>query len=197
THASPIKTTTFYEARLDNRLFGIYFFQKPTKATSSALAALYIDENCPQSIAAIDHFLEMALRHKSDFPYRLDLYIGKGQDVTEETLLKKGFLKFNDHFVKIVANHFITAKSWGDFSKNVKLFFGFSIPEKIPSKKELQNTGICLTDSRGKTQAFSCFDFETIIGPRFIVDPDRDCILVPIRENFANGLIGNTKKQLS
>ncbi|WP_217997983.1 hypothetical protein, partial [Pseudomonas syringae group genomosp. 3] len=36
-----------------------------------------------------------------------------------------------------------------------------------------------------------------VIGPRFILNADRDCMLVAIRENFANGLIGNVKNQLS
>ncbi|MDR8013556.1 GNAT family N-acetyltransferase [Ectopseudomonas guguanensis] len=196
--ASPIKAaTSVYEARLDGRLFGVYFSQRPIKSTSSAVAALYIDESCPQSIAAIDHFLEMALRCRSGFSYRLDLYIGKGQDLTEETLLRKGFFKSSDHFVKIINDLFLDGKNWGRFANNIKSFCGFSVPEKLPSKKELQNTGICLTDSDGKVETFSWFDFETVIGPRFILNSDRDCVLVPIRENFANGLIGNVKNQLS
>lgn len=106
--ASPIKTEQkVYEARLDGFLFGVYFFHNPIKATGSAVAILYVDEECPQAIAAIDHFLEMALRHKSRFSYRLDLYIGKGQDLTEETLLKKGFFKSNNCFMKIIINMFL------------------------------------------------------------------------------------------
>lgn len=196
--ASPIKSAaSVYEARLDGRLFGVYFFQKPLRTTSVAVAALYIDESCPQSISAIDHFLEMALRYKSGFSYRLDLYIGKGQDLTEETLLKKGFFKSSDHFVKVISSVFLDGKGWIRFAKDVKSFCGFSIPEKLPSKKELQNTGVCLTDASNKVQVFSWFDFETVIGPRFILNADRDCMLVAIRENFANGLIGNVKNQLS
>lgn len=196
--ATPVKDpASVYEARLDGDLFGVYFFQKPIKTTNSALAALYIDESCPKSIAAIDHFLETALRYKSGFSYRLVLYIGKDQDLTEETLLKKGFFKSADHFVKIISNFFLDTKNWIRFAKDVKSFCGFSIPEKLPSKKELQNTGICFTDASNKLEVFSWFDFETIIGPRFIINSDRDCILVPIRENYANGLIGNVKNQLS
>ncbi|MDB6062579.1 MAG: hypothetical protein JWM78_2682 [Verrucomicrobiaceae bacterium] len=195
---SPTKdATSVYEARLDGSLFGIYFFQKPMKTTSSALAALYIDESCPKSTAAIDHFLETAFRYKSGFPYRLDLYIGKGQDSTEETLLKKGFFKSGNHFVKIISHIFLEAKSWPRFAKDVKSFCGFSIPEKLPAKKALQNTGIFFTDSSNKIQTFSWFDFETIVGPRFILNADRDCILVPIQENYADGLIGNVRNQLS
>lgn len=196
--ASPVKDeTSVYVARLDERLFGVYFSQKPIKTTCNALAALYVDENCSKSIAAIDHFLETALRHKSGFSYRLDLYIGKGQDLTEETLVKKGFLKTGDHFVKIICNSFLDSKSWTRFAKDIKSFCGFSVPEKLPSKKELLNTGICFTDSSNRFEVFSWFDFETVIGPRFIVNSDRGCILVPIRENYANGLIGNVKNQIS
>lgn len=195
---SPIKETAYvYEARLDETLFGVYFFHKPTKATNCAVAALYIDESYPQSIATIDHFLETALRYKSGFSYRLDLYIGRGQDLTGETLLKKGFFKTDNHFVKIIINQFLDTKNWGRFARDLKAFCGFSIPEKLPSKKELINTGVCFTDSNAQIEVFSWFDFESIISPRFIINPDRDCILVPIRENYANGLIGNVTNQLS
>jgi len=195
---SPVKeAVSVYEARLDGSLFGVYFFNKPTKGTHSALAALYVDENCPQSVAAIDHFLETALRYKSGFSYRLDLYIGKGQYITENTLKKKGFFKTGDHFVKVITSKFLYAKNWERFSKDLKAFCGFSIPEKLPSKKELINTGICIADNNSHVENFSWFDFESIIGPRFILSPDRDCIIVPIRENYANGLIGNVTKQQS
>ncbi|OWP47462.1 hypothetical protein CEG18_28610 [Pseudomonas nitroreducens] len=198
TPASPVRAaTSVYEARVDGQLLGVYFSQKPTKSNSAVIAALYIDETIPQSTAAIDHFLEMALRSKSKFSYRLDLYIGNDQDLTAETLLKKGFIRSDDHYLKIVCSNFLDSKNWGRFSKDVKSLCGFSIPEKLPLKKELQNTGVCLSDTNSKFQAFSWFDFETLIAPRFILTADRDCMLVPIRENFANGLIGNVKNQLS
>lgn len=195
---SPIKkASSVYEARLDGNLFGVYFFNKPTKGTNNALAALYIDENCPQSVAAIDHFLETALRYNSGFTYRLDLYIGKGQDITEVTLRKKGFFKIGDNFVKIITRQFLDAKNWSRFAKDLKALCGFSISEKLPSNKELINTGICIADSNNRVETFSWFDFESVIGPRFILNSERDCMLVPIQESYANGLIGNVKRQQS
>ena len=196
--SSPIKdAVSVYEARMNGTLFGVYFFKKPTKGTDSALAALYIDEECPQSFSAIDHFLETALRYKSGFPYRLDLYIGKGQDTTEETLRRKGFIRAGDHHLKIITSQFLDAKNWGRFAKDLKSLCGFSIPDKLPSRKELTNTGICIKDNNNQVETFRWFDFESIIGPRFILNSERDCILVPIRENYANGLIGNITKQQS
>lgn len=195
---SPVRDDgTVYEARLDSHLFGVYFFQKPIKTTGSAIACLYIDESCPKAMAAIDHFLEKTLRYKSGFLYRLDLYIGKDQYLTEETLRRKGFFKSEDHFVKIICNVFLDSKSWERFTKDVKSLCGFSIPSKLPTKKELLNTGVCITDLGGKVEVLSWFDFETMISPRFIFNSDRSCILVPIRENYANGLIGNVVNQLS
>lgn len=186
-----------YDARFDGNLFGVYVVETPKKVTGSAISALYIDETFPQCVAAIDHFLEMALRHKVDFTYRLNLYIGKDQGLTEETLRRKGFFKSSDHFVKIIINDFLNPKNWTRFTNDLKMICGIALPPKIPSKKELQNTGIVVTDSHNKLQTLSWFDFETIIGPRFILTTDRECILVPIRETYAHGLIGNTKKQLS
>ena len=197
THSLLKSSVRVYEARLDSKLFGVYFFKKPVKGAGTALAALYIDEGCPKSVAAIDHFLEKALRYKSGFSYALNLYIGKGQGITRHTLGKKGFFGTGEHFVKIISSQFLDANNWGRFSKDIKSISGLSIPEKLPSKKEIINTGICVTDTNNQIESFSWFDFETIIGPRFILNADRDCILVPIQENYANGLIGNVKNQLS
>ena len=195
---SPIKgVKDVSEARLGGRLFGVFSFRKPIKTTSNAIAALYLDESYSKAIAVIDHFLETTLRYKSGFPYRLDLYIGKGQSLTEETLIKKGFFRLENHFVKIVCNNFLDKKTWRPFASAVKSFCSFHIPEKLPSNKELENTGIFITDSSNRSQAFSWFDFETIIGPRFVLTADRDCILIPIRENYAHDLIGNITKQMS
>lgn len=156
-----------------------------------------MDESLPQAIAAIDHFVEMALRYKCTFPYRIDFYMGNDQVLTSDTLAKKGFFKSTDHFVKVVSDSFLDRKKWPDFAKAIKRLCEFSIPENLPVKKELQNTGVFVTDSNNESQVFSWFDFETIIGPRFIISADRNCVIVPIRENFANGLIGNVKNQLS
>jgi len=188
---------SFYEARLDGQLFGVYFSQKPLKTRNCSLAALYLDESCPKSTAAIDHFLESMLRFKSSFSYRLDVHIGKDQSQTEETLLKKGFFRLSGHFVKIISSSFLDAKSWARFAKDIRAFCGLTVPDALPTKKELINTGVTFKDENNSIQAFSWFDFETIIGPRFVVNADRDCVLVPIQENYASGLIGNVRNQLS
>lgn len=186
-----------YEARQDGCLFGVCVFQKPTKATGIASACLYVDEDSPNSIAAIDHFMEKTLRYRGGFTYRLDFYIGKGQDLTKDTLLKKGFFKSKDGFVKIIFSDFLGDKSWQSFVQEAKRLCGFSFPEKIPNKKELLHTGVCFNDSDGKVNTLSWFDFETMISPRFIINPGRGCTLVAIRENYANGLIGGLTNQLS
>lgn len=195
---SPIKDGgTVYEARLDGDLFGVYFFQKPIKTKEGAMACLYVDETSPKAMAAIDHFIETALRYKSGFSYRLDLYIGKGQVLTKETLLRKGFFKAEDYFYKIICNLFLCGDNWARFAKDVKALCEFDIPNKLPAKKELMHTGICFTDTNGQTLTLSWFDFETMISPKFIIDYERDCVIVPIRENYAKGLIGSVTNQLS
>lgn len=186
-----------YTARFDSELLAVYFFQKPVKLTRSALAALYVDEASDKAIAAIDHFLETALRYKNGFSYRLDIYIGKAQSFTEETLLRKGFFKSHGHFSKIVIPSFIDRKRWRGFAKDIKSLCSFSIPDRMPSRKELENTGICITDSQGNSQVFPWFDFETVIGPRFILGAERGCVIVPIREHYAAGLMGNLRSQIS
>ena len=186
-----------YVAKLEGCLFGVYFFKKPVVSTGVAMACLYVNEGCPKALAAIDHFLEKALRYRSGFSYRLQLYIGKGQDLTEDTLLRKGFFPLDDHFVKIICNLFLDEKNWQRFSNELKSYTGFSLPDNLPTKNELLHTGILFSDGSGKAVALTWFDFETLISPRFIFNSGKNCTLVPIRENYANGLIGNLTNQLS
>jgi GNAT superfamily N-acetyltransferase len=198
-NASPVRgDKNIYEAKTnDGTLFGFYFFQKPLKSTGMAQALLCVDESCNKSVVVIDHFLEQALRYKADYIYRLNIYIGKKQPITEETLRKKGFFKTNDHYVKIICNLFLDNKNWPRFKTDIKNLLGFSVQNKLPSKKELIHTGIHFKSDFGADKVLSWFDFETVISPRFIVNADRGCILVPIQENYAIGLIGNVKNQLS
>ncbi|MGO2262065.1 GNAT family N-acetyltransferase [Halomonas sp.] len=186
-----------YEAKQDGCLFGVCVFQKPVKNLGIANACLYIDEGAPHALAAIDHFIEKALRYKAGFAYRLDFYIGKGQDVTEQTLLKKGFFKSGERFVKVIFDFFVKSENWPFFAKEFKSLCGLSFPKRMPAKKELLNTGVCFSDSEGNINTLSWFDFETIISPRFILNSTRECTLVAIRENYANGLIAGLTDQLS
>lgn len=197
-NSSPIvNNETVCEARLDGRLFAVFFFKKPVKSTRSTLACIYVDETSPKAMAIIDHFLAMILKYKSGFSFRLDLYIGKDQILTADTIRKKGFFKSKSNFAKFICDLFLEQKNWANFTKDINSLCGLSLPNKLPGKKELRNTGICVTDTNGKVHTLSWFEFETLISPRFILNADRGCVLVPIRENYANGLIGNVKKQLS
>ena len=186
-----------YTASLDRDLFGVYIYQAPIRDATNAVAALYIDEDCTSSRAAIDHFLETALRHKNDFSCRLDMYIGQKQNLTRETLIKKGFFKRGDYFVKIIISQFLNSSNWKRFSEDIKRVFSFSTMDKFPSIDELINTGILFTDKNNNIQTFSQFEFETAIGPRFILNPNRGCVLVPIRKEYAKDLIGNITGQYS
>ena len=193
---SNLRDITAYEVHFDNIRVAVFLWRKPSKANPRSIAALYIDESTPRYIAIIDHFIEISIREKNEFLYCLDLYIGEAQEHTKETLNKKGFIRSEHHYVKIVCNTFPSPKTWNALRDDISTSSGIKIPQKIPSKKELKNTGVCISDNN-KVHTFSWFDFETLIGPRFIVSAERECILIPIREHYAAGLIGNIRNQLS
>lgn len=188
---------TVSEARMDNKLFAVYYFKKPVQASHTATACIYVDERFPKAVAAIDHFLELILRYKCSFSYRLDLHIGRDQALTVDTLRRKGFFKLENHYVKFITDTFLESKNWPKFQEEIKLLCGLELPEKLPSKKALINTGIFIRDSLGNSNTLTWFEFETVISPRFILNPDRKCVLVSIRENYADSLIGNIKNQMS
>lgn len=192
-----VVSATVYEARSEGVLFGVYFQQKPVKARGRSKAALFIDETNNKTLAAIDHFLETALRIKCDYFFVIDLTIGKGQPITENTLKKKGFIDTGENYVKVICNDFLDKDNWSEFVKDLNSACGLKAPQKMPKPNELRCSGIRLMDLGKRSEMFSLFDFETLIGPRFTVDAGRDCVLIPIKEQYANGLIGNVYKKLS
>jgi L-amino acid N-acyltransferase YncA len=190
------KTTRLSIARLDTEIAGFLSLSFPSMAMKTATAYLFVDESHQTAIGVIDHFIEFCLRHKTDYSFRLDMYVSEPQTETVDTAVKKGFLIQNNALSKFICHDFISKSNWASVSSSMKTMFDLSLPRTMPSMDELSNTGICITDSNQSFRTKSWFDFETILSPMFCLPKGRGCLLVPIRENYANGLIGDTRNQL-
>ena len=184
-------------ARLEGKIAGILSLSFPSKATQIGSAYLFVDESSKDATAIIDHFLEVCFRHKTNFIYRLDLHISEFQIETNETAVRKGFLAKGEKLSKLMCNEFVSMENWLELCSSIKTLFNLSLPDKMPKLNEFINTGICITDSNKDYRTVSLFDFETLLSPMFCNLKGRGCLLVPIKENYANQLLGNTDSQLS
>jgi L-amino acid N-acyltransferase YncA len=184
-------------ARYNGKVTGILSFSYPSKATKVAVSYLFVDESCQSATAVIDHFIEFCLRHKTNYLFRLDMFVNESQAETVETAIKKGFLIKGDALSKVICHDFVSKGNWADVSSGMKELFDLSLQDNMPSMAEFTHTGICITDSKQQCRTVSLFDFETILSPMVCLLKERGCLLVPIRENYANGLIGGIRNQLS
>lgn len=183
-------------ARQDTKVVGFLSFSFPSQATKIATAYLFIDESVESAIGIVDHFIEFCLRHRTNYNFRLDMYVSEPQSETIDTAIKKGFLIQGDALSKFICHDFISKENWSSVSSCMKDMFDLSLPNQMPTMEELCNTGICITDSKQQFRTKSWFDFETLLSPMFCLPIGRECILVPIRENYANGLVGETQNNL-
>lgn len=191
------EASQIHVARLEGKVAGLLSFSLPSKASKVGSAYLFVDESFDESTAVIDHFLEVCLRHKKQFIYRLDLHISEFQTRTKQTAIRKGFLAEGKKLSKLMSSEFVSKESWPRICESMKFLFNLSLPEKMPKFDEFNNTGICITDSESECRTISFFDFETLLSPMFCKIKGRGCLLVPIRESYADQLIGNTGPQLS
>jgi L-amino acid N-acyltransferase YncA len=184
-------------ARYGDELVGFFSYSHSSVATKVATVFLFVNELCQASTSVIDHFLEACFRYKTGYIFRIDIYVSDSQLETVNTAINKGFLDKNDGLSKLVCHEFVTKDNWDYVSASMKELFELSLPDRMPSIAEFTNTGVCITDSKKDCHTVSLFDFETILSPMICLLKERGCVLVPIKENYAIGLMGDLREQLS
>jgi len=162
---------------------------------------LFVNELHSHAILAIDHFLEESLRRLPNNKIcRLDLHISPSQTITSKTAVTKGFkhTSTNNILTKIAYNGILDKHCWPEFVSNYQNKSGYEIKEKFPSCADILNTGIVLEKEEDYfAKPLSLFDFESLISPGLLNHQKRKCTLIPIREDYADNLLGNTSRQRS
>lgn len=161
---------------------------------------IYVDEECPGVVTAIDHIFESVIRNAPIMTLcRIDLSVNSKQSMTIDTAGKRGFTRNNESgkWSKVVFNGYIDEKNWPSFCFSFKELTGLDVPPIMPSMNELLNTGVPIKSNASiYSKCLSLFDFETLISPGFIFPRDRECLLLPIQEGYAKELMGDLRNQL-
>lgn len=135
---------------------------------------------------------------------KFNLTIGKDQTYTKQAALLRGYCQrydkdkqvLHEKLSKIAYRGVITPKYWDSFAKQFENLTNYSLPVNLPTYQEFLNTGIRLTDNKTKSKQYiKLFDFETFISPGIVLCPKRETIILPIRINYAEELLGNFSKQ--
>jgi len=186
--------------KANNTPIGFTSWNKPDKLNNIVTLHFYIDENTPNVTQAIDHILEKSSKDtKLNESARIDLFIHKQQDITRDTASKRGFISSQSSSLsKIVHHGFLDEHNWNKFKMDFEVLSGYLLQDKIPNQATLENTGILIQNPNSLFKnPLSLFDFETLISPAFLLYKDRECLLIPIQEQYANRLLGNVRHQKS
>lgn len=149
---------------------------------------LYIDESYGEAISIVDHLIETIFRDaEKGFSGRVDLYTSMSQFETRSTLKKRGFKKQYDDrkLSKVFFKGIVDDSNWSSFAEGYHSMSGVGLRDKLPTYKELQNTGMPHGDAIA-----SLFEFETDISPGIVLPLHRPGLILPIKPKFAKQLLG-------
>lgn len=161
---------------------------------------LFVDERTPGIISSIDHVLECSINGgKQGSVIRIDLHVGGGQTLTKETALNRGFIQGRESgsLSKVSHGGYVDKTNWWSFKRGYEGLSGLLLPDTMPTYDELLHTGIAIhNDKNVLIKCLSLFDFETLISPGFLFPKGRGALMLPIKESYAKGLLGDLRGQL-
>lgn len=193
-------------ALVDGELSGIASWRRPSKLKPEIILYLYVDETKRESQRVIEHFLELALREKSQATiFGMHLIHGLGQTFTRSIALKRGFRSrlsttsdAQQPLYKISAGGVVTEESWSRFLKTIRKLSEVTLEPTMPSFEDVIREKLKLLQRRHKGETrIDLFDLETLMSPGLFLFPGRQGLIAPIREDYAEELMGEVSPQKS
>lgn len=196
-----VSRTSEYIASIGTEVIGFCSWNIPNSLNPQIDCYLYVDETNINAVRVIDHFIEKSVRDSCiNTVTRIDLHIEQKQSLTKSTAKKKGYISTNNNnlLTKIALNGYLLKDNWEEFIYNYSVLTKRKFPSKIPKPKDLINTGIRVQEKdKIHSNCLSLFMFESIISPGIILYETRSCLLIPIKEQYANDLLGFRNPQQS
>ncbi|MCM8530973.1 MAG: GNAT family N-acetyltransferase [Lentisphaeraceae bacterium] len=166
----------------------------------------YLNEDESSAIQIIDHILELNFR---TLPYKKFLTLKvctlESHYLTSKTLEEKGFTQTEKLgknlviFSKLCYFGFIEKDGWSEFKTEVEDQSSLIFQDELSDYEDLCHTGLItenLADS-GKTFIIKLHDLETMLSPLFILAPNRDAVVLPIKKKYAEELLPDYDEQYS
>ena len=186
-------------------IFGVAAWNQPTRQTLDVNLHLYLDDTKQYADRVIDHLIETASRFIGRAgPRRLLLRMSPAQAVTKETALRRGFTTFRHEesgrptevLWKVTCAGFVTTENWADFRSSFRKLTNCSLPRNIPEFEDVKTGGLRIDWPNDTNVIADYFSLETVISPVLFMFPGRDGLLVPIRREFADDLLGTGEPKL-
>jgi GNAT superfamily N-acetyltransferase len=192
-------------ASVDGDLVAFSSWPIPTKFKPELDLFLYADESFLLAQRVIEHLLETVSREiRAIGLYGINLFHGPGQLITRRVAVERGFRSrggtssATGKLFKASASGFISESAWSKFASQLQSMTGLILPAKMPSHEEVSTSGISMRrPQKCAADLIGLIDFETLISPGIFAFPGRPGALIPIRQRFAEDLLGSVGAQMS
>lgn len=189
----------------NSEIIGLASWEHFNRLKNETNLFIFCDESNSYSKRVVDHILEYVGRvNDPQILGKFNLTIGKDQTYTKQAALLRGYCPqydknqriLPDKLSKIVYRGILSENNWGAFRTQFEKLTNYSLPINLPTYNEFHHTGIHLTNNTTKHDEYiKLFDFETLISPGIVLCPKREAIILPIRVNYAEDLLGNFSRQ--
>jgi len=171
---------------------GILLVPKQMEPTARLLVHT-LPEN-PNCELFTDHILDKLIRHAcATLPTAISLAYLSGQPVVRKYAKLRGFLKSasTKDLTKIALGRPITNDTWHNIADTLRRRTGFALSDQAP---KTFSTPITIVNREGTAHSVQPIELESILSPSIIVCAERPAVLIPIRRNFSDELLGTSKQ---
>lgn len=192
-------------ALVNGELVAFSSWSVPAKFRPESDFFLYADESLPLAQRVVEHLLEMASREARTVKLcGINLFHGPDQLMTRRVAVERGFrsrggaANSTGSLFKASASGFVGETTWGRFAAQFQNITGLGLPAQMPSFEEVSTSGISIrSPQKNNADLVGLIDFETLTSPGTFLFPGRPGAIIPIRQRFAEDLLGSVGSQMS
>ncbi len=193
-------------ALIDGEVAAVASWSRHSKFRKETAFYFYLDESKREVQRVVDHVFEVLFRDQ-DLASIFGIHIihGAGQSITRSTALKRGFRSAvrSDRdtvqpLYKVGVAGTITNSTWLLFAKEIDELASIRVQDTMPTFEAIKNGGLKFEQQQSRVKGkIELFDLETLISPGLFMFSGRQGAVIPIKEKFANELLGGVSPQLS
>lgn len=188
-------------AYTNNEPIALFAVQRQRGVLSAYI--LIAQDNAGELLPLIDHFLETISRVSQKIsPNEIRLY-ASNLSLLNAVCIRRGYILDKDYsgrqnsYKKLIVPLIISASNWLEFKEKIELETSIMLPIEIPSyKANEENDAYIEIKERNRYQKLSLFQLETTFSPSVFLLPERDGVIVSIKQGYAEGLISRSGTQL-
>lgn len=164
---------------------------------------LIAQNSADELLPLVDHYLETFSRASQKIsPNEIKLYM-TNLSFLNTLVIRRGYILDKDYsgnqnaYKKLIVPLIVSNSTWLEFKEKVEKEISIKLPVEIPSYK-IDSGGNSYIDVKQKNsyQKMNLFQLETIFSPSIIILPNRDGVIISIKQGYAEGLISRSGSQL-